>query len=155
MKIKGVDKLKRKLKAMPKVARDEIHGALQKSAAEMAATAKNFAPVKSGALRASIGYTFGEYAPENSNVRGVGGGGKLNDRDLTVTVHAGDAKAYYAAFVEFGTAPHENEGRFAGSEHPGASAHPYFFPAYRLVKKRVKSRISRATNKAAKKVAGR
>lgn len=166
MRIKGVDKLKRKLKAMPKVARDEIHGALQQSAAEMVSTAKNFAPVASGALRNSIDYTFGNYAPENSNVRGVGaGGGKLNDPDLTVTVHAGDAKAYYAAFVEFGTTGHAIEAKSAPAlnlhggvyaesvEHPGASARPFFFPAYRLVKKKVKGRISRATNKAAKKVA--
>jgi HK97 gp10 family phage protein len=125
---------------MPKIAREEIHGALKLSAEEMTSTAKSFAPVDSGDLRNSIGYTFGEYKPENSNVRGVtGGGGKLNDPDLTVSVHAGDAKAYYAAFVEFGTVD--------------TPAQKFFFPAYRLVKKRVKSRISRATSKAAKKVA--
>ena len=153
MKFRGVDKLKRKLKAIPVVARQEIHEALQQSAAEMTATARNFAPVDSYALRNSIGYTFGEYKAENANVRGVSGGGKLNDKDLTVTIHAGDAKAFYAAFVEFGTAAHTNKGKFAGSHNPGTSAGPFFFPAYRLVKKRVTSRISRATNKAAKKVA--
>lgn len=153
MRIKGVDQLKRKLRAMPQIARAEIHEALQQSAAEMTATARNFAPVDSGALRNSIGYTFGEYKAENANVRGVGGGGKLNDKDLTVTIHAGDARAFYAAFVEFGTAAHTNKGKFAGSHNPGASARPFFFPAYRLVKRRVKSRISRATSKAAKKVA--
>jgi HK97 gp10 family phage protein len=153
VKFRGVDKLKRKLRAIPQIAREEIHVALQQSAAEMADTAKNFAPVKSGTLRNSIGYTSGAYKAENANVRGVGGGGKLNDKDLTVTIHAGDAKAYYAAFVEFGTAPHTNKGKFAGSHNPGASARPFFFPAYRLVKKRVTSKISRATSRAAKKVA--
>lgn len=166
MKVKGVDKLKRKLKAMPKIARDEIHDALRQSAAEMVGTAKSFAPVKSGALRDSVGYTFGDYKPENSNVRGVvGGGSRLADPDLTVTIHAGDAKAYYAAFVEFGTAGHKIEAKLAPAlhlyggdfvesvDHPGAAARPFFFPAWRMVKKKVKGRVSRATTKAAKKVA--
>ncbi len=140
MKIEGKDRLKRKLQAMPKTARAEIRKALETSAAEMADTAKQFVPVASGDLKASIGYTFGDYRAENANVRGVsGGGGKLGDKDLTVTIHAGDAKAFYASFVEFGTV--------------NASANAYFFPAYRLVKRRVKGRVSRATNKAAKMVA--
>lgn len=166
MKFSGVSKLKRKLRALPAIAREEIHGALQESAAEMVATAKSFAPVKSGDLRNSIGYTFGKYTPENSNVRGVGVvGAKLNDPDLTVTIHAGDAKAFYAAFVEFGTAAHTITPKRPGGllnifgrtitkvEHPGAAARPFFFPAWRLVKKKAKGRVSRATNKAAKKVA--
>jgi HK97 gp10 family phage protein len=137
-----------------------------KSAAEMVGTAKSFAPVKSGALRDSVAYTFGEYRPANSNVRGVtGGGSKLNDPDLTVTIHAGDADAYYAAFVEFGTTSHKIEAKAAPAlhlyggdyvesvNHPGASARPFFFPAWRLVKKKVKGRVSRATTRAAKKVA--
>lgn len=154
MKFRGVDRLKRKLKRMPQVARKEIKAALQQSAEELAETAKSLAPVKSGALRDSIGYTFGNYKAENANVRGVsGGGGRLNDPDLTVTVHAGDAKAFYAAFVEFGTAGHKAGGKFKGAYIPPSPAQPYFFPAYRLVKRRVRSRISRATNKAARKVA--
>ncbi|MBN9243940.1 MAG: HK97 gp10 family phage protein [Mesorhizobium sp.] len=166
MKFAGVNKLKRKLRALPAIAREEIHGALQQSAVEMVEAARNFAPVKSGDLRNSIGYTFGKYSPENSNVRGVGvAANKLNDPDLTVTIHAGDAKAFYAAFVEFGTAAHTIKPKRPGGllnifgrtitkvEHPGAAARPFFFPAWRLVKKKAKGRISRATNKAAKKVA--
>ncbi len=166
MKFAGVNKLKRKLRALPAIAREEIHGALQQSAVEMVEAARNFAPVKSGDLRNSIGYTFGKYSPENSNVRGVGvAANKLNDPDLTVTIHAGDAKAFYAAFVEFGTAAHTIKPKRPGGllnifgrtitkvEHPGAATRPFFFPAWRLVKKKAKGRISRATNKAAKKVA--
>jgi HK97 gp10 family phage protein len=140
MKIQNRDRLKAKLAAIPKEARAEIHKALDKSATEMVETAQSFAPVKTGALRNSIGKTFGEYAADNPNVRGVTAGGGVGDPDLTVTIHAGDQEAYYAAFVEFGT--------------KAAPAHPYFFPAWRLLKKRVLSRIKRATTKAAKKVAG-
>jgi HK97 gp10 family phage protein len=127
VRIKGVDQLKRKLRAMPQAAKDEIRKALEASAQEITGTAKNFAPSRTGALRNSIGYSMGR--------EGLGTG-----NELSVTVHAGDDDAYYAPFVEFGTSR-------------GASARPFFFPAYRLVKKRVKSRISRATSKAAKKVA--
>lgn len=139
MKIKNKDRLKAKLAAIPKEARAEIHKALDKSATEMVQTAQSFAPVKSGKLRNSIGKTFGEYKADNPNVRGVTGSG-VADPELTVTIHAGDQEAYYAAFVEFGT--------------KAAPAHPYFFPAWRLLKKRVTSRIKRAMTKAAKKVAG-
>ena len=140
LKITGVDKLNRKLSRLPKAASAEIRKALDKSAAEIAATARNFSPFDTGALRNSIGYTFGQYVPENANVRGVTGGGRSRS-DLSVTIHAGDATAYYARWVEFGTAQ-------------GQPPNPFFFPAYRLGKKRARGRISRSLTKAAKIVAG-
>lgn len=129
-----------RLKAVPVLARAEIRKALEKSAGEMVSAAHSFAPIDSGDLRRSIGYTFGQYTPANANVRGVGsGGGGLQDPDLSVTIHAGDAKAYYAAFVEFGVVD--------------SPAKPYFYPAYRLTKKRAKGRVSRAVKAAAQKAA--
>lgn len=151
MKIQNLDRFKKKLAAIPVAARAEIQAALVQSGEEIAGLARSFAPKKSGDLARSIGSTIGQYTPENSNVRGVQA--TAGGHDLSVTIHAGDAKAYYAAFVEFGTAPHENGGLFKGSDNPGATAQPFFFPAYRLGKKKAKSRISRAINKAAKKVA--
>lgn len=151
MKISGVRRLNRKIAKLPDFVRAELDAALRTSAGEIVDLAKSFAPRKSGDLQNSIGFTVGEYIPENSNVRGVSarGGG----HDLSVTIHAGDAKAFYAAWVEFGTAPHINKGLYKGTENPGASAQPFFFPAWRLGKKRAKSRISRALTKAAKRVA--
>jgi HK97 gp10 family phage protein len=154
VKVRNVDRLKRKLRAMAPAAKAEIQKALVQSGDEIADVARTLAPKKSGALARSIGATLGQYVPDNSNVRGVAatGGG----HDLSVTVHAGDEEAYYAAFVEFGTAPHRQKSNpFNGGEHPGAKATPFFFPAYRLGKKRAKSRISRAMNRAAKKVASK
>jgi hypothetical protein len=54
--------------------------------------------------------------------------------DLVAAVKAGDAKAFYARWVEFGTQKMQ--------------ARPFFFPAYRALKKRVKSRINREMKKA-------
>lgn len=65
---------------------------------------------------------------------------KPGRHDLAVTVEAGGAEAFYARWVEFGT--------------PTAAAQQFFFPAYRALRKRIKSRITRASTKAAKKVAG-
>lgn len=152
MKTANVDRLKRKLAAMAPAAKAEIRKALSQSADEITALQRTAAPKRSGALARSIGNTFGQYTPDNSNVRGVSatGGG----HDLSVTLHAGDETAYYAAFVEFGTEPHrQRRNRFNGGEHPGAAPNPFFFPMFRLGKKRAKSRITRAINKAAKKVA--
>lgn len=153
MKIQGREKLRAKLRAIPQAAKEEIHKALAVSADEMAAVARTFVPKRTGALARSIGYTFGPYKAENANVRGFSAGGALQDPDLSVTIHAGDAAAYYAAFVEFGTKPHVAGGKYAGAQNPGTTAQPYFFPAYRLTKKKLRSRISRATTKAARKVA--
>lgn len=164
MKIKNLDRFKRKLAAMPVVARQEIHSALQASAEEITDLMKRSAPVRSGALKRSIDYTFGQYTPDNANVRGVTGGGR-GGHDLSVTIHAGDEVAYYAAFVEFGTQGHRIKADRAPAlhlygdvfkeevDHPGASARPFFYPSWRIGKKKAKSRITRATNNAAKKVA--
>lgn len=161
MKIKGKEDFLRQLKIMPEILREEIHKALRVSAEEMEDLAKRFAPVDSGALRASIGYTFGNYRPDNANVRGVSSSGSAarsakSETGLLVAVHAGDAKAWYASLVENGTSPHTIEPREAGGtlqfngteativHHPGASARPFFWPAYRLTRKRAKARLSRA-----------
>ena len=130
--------------------RRRMREALEKSAQEIIAMQKRLAPVDDGDLRNSIGYTFGFYQAENSNVRGVTAGGGA-DPDLSVTLHAGDAKAFYAAFVEFGTSgPYTVGGKFAGAQHPGITAQPYFFPAYRALRKRAKSRLTRAMKRGIK-----
>lgn len=154
----GIDKLKRQLAAMPKEARKTIRKALEKGAGNIVTTAKSFAPVADGDLRNSIGFTFGEYTADNSNVRGVsaGGGALGGDKDLSVTIHAGDEVAYYASFVELGTKAHKAGGYFAGSgvTIPAGAAQPFFFPAYRANKKRVQSAVNRAIKKAAKEAVG-
>jgi HK97 gp10 family phage protein len=151
MKIRNLDRLKRRIRQMPVATKAEIRAALDDGSSEMVDLAKTFVPKKRGALRDSIGKTWGEYKPENANVRGVSSGGA--GHELSVVIHAGDANSYYASWVEFGTAPHKNGGKFKGTQNPGAKASPYFFPAYRLLKKRMKSKLSRAMRRAIKKAA--
>lgn len=65
---------------------------------------------------------------------------KEGRHELAVIVQAGGPKAPHARWLEFGTTK--------------MRARPYFFPAYRSLRKRIKSRATRASKKAATKVAG-
>ncbi len=125
--------LNRKLARLPQVAKQEIRKALAKSADEIVALARNLAPVDSGALRRSIGWTWGA-APKGSVSLASASVGAL-----TLTIFAGNDEVFWARWQEFGTQHH--------------AAHPFFFVSYRALRKRAKSRISRATTSAAKKVA--
>jgi HK97 gp10 family phage protein len=138
MKIAGKDKFLRQLQALPQAMRDEIRTSLKVSAEETTDLMRRFVPVESGALRASIGYSFGE-APKgalSSAARTV-----KAEAGLAVTLFAGGGKAFYARFQEFGTQE--------------MSANPYFFPAYRLARKRVRARMARAMRAGAKKALGK
>lgn len=107
---------------------------LESGADDIVRTAKILVPVKSGATRASI------------RKERVAGG----DADLTIAVVAGGRTVPQARWIEFGTAPHINKGRFAGTQNPGMAAQPFFYPAYRLKKRAVKARVTRAMKKAIK-----
>lgn len=77
------------------------------------------------------------------------GGGDLRDslayyavpgfQGLKWRITAGDEKAFYARMVEFGT--------------PRNTASPFFYPAYRAVRRALKSRMSRAIRKVIKRIA--
>lgn len=149
-KVLGLDRLRKKLKRFPAVVEAEIKTAMETSANEIVALAKSLAPTDSGDLRNSIAWTYGD-APQGAIV--LGKVKASNSGNLKITVYAGGPDAYYARFIEFGTAPHLNGGRFAGTSNPGTAAQPFFYSAYRANRKRAKGRITRAVNKAAKKVA--
>lgn len=152
--IAGADSLNRKLRELPDAARRLIAPALEQSAQEVVNLARDLAPHgRTGELRDSIDWQWGGTEGGSSELGTV----RLEGRgagNLTITIFAGDDRAFYARWIEFGTAPHINRGRFRGSENPGTRARPFFFPAYRAVRKKVKSRVSRAVTKSAKQVAG-
>ena len=144
-RIIGLAKLHKKLQRMPDVAKARIRTAMEQGANEIVAMMRNLVPVDSGALRDSIGWTWGK-APQGAMTIGKMAASNLAG-DLTITIYAGtrdkklgDTDAYYARFVEFGT--------------KNMAASPYFYVSYRANKKKVRSRIRRATTAAAKEVAG-
>ena len=117
-----------------KAPRERIIPVLLKSADELASTQKALAATSrdTGALINSIEVTRpGHSTPAYSQ---PGGARVANATEFIVT--AGNTDVRYAHLVEFGTANNE--------------AQPFFWPAVRLLRKRLQNRIDRAANKAIK-----
>lgn len=131
--ITGLSELRTKLlRTIPDEAKREIQASLAKSGNEVVALAQALAPVDEGALRASIKMTTaGELTPL------YGGGGQQKVGELAVRVTAGNSTVRHAAHVEFGTEK--------------MAARPYFFPAWRTLRRRIRSRTSRAIRQAIQK----
>ena len=145
----GLDRLNRKLKKLPLAAEKRVKEAMEVGANEIVALMKSLVPVDSGDLRDSIGWTWGERPKYSQAIATV----KSTDGKLALTIYAGNSKVRYAHLVEFATAAHVNGGMFAGTMHPGTKAQPFFFVSWRALRRRTKSRITRAITKSAKEVA--
>lgn len=144
----GLASLNRRLNAIPKRAREAVQPALEKAGNALAKDVARLAESSrdSGELIASIKVTTaGHQTPPYSQ---PGGGQVVPENQVLVTV--GDTSVRYAHLVEYGTAPHENRGEFAGTHHPGTQAQPFFWPAFRLNRKKLARSIKRAVGKAVK-----
>ncbi len=127
---KQSDRLSRRLKAIPVAVKKAVVPALEASGKELVATMRNLAPEDTGDLKNSIKYTMpGDATPPYSQP-----GGSTVARENQVLVTAGNTDVRYPHLVEYGTADTE--------------AQPYFWPAFRLKRKRLASRIKRAIGKA-------
>ncbi|MEQ8292766.1 MAG: HK97 gp10 family phage protein [Roseovarius sp.] len=154
----SLKKFQARMRAIPKAARDAVIPALERSAEEIADTARALVPVDDGDLEASIDWQHGPPPPESRLAKSTGG-----DPSLMVTVFAGNDEVFWAPFVEFGTQAgiagqrvtskgagnkQSKKGRLSYRTHPGTPAQPFFYPAYRLNKTRIERRIKRAVAKA-------
>jgi HK97 gp10 family phage protein len=125
-----LDRLKKRLEAIPKEVRKAVEPALIKSGEELKDRMQHLAPVDSGALRDSITVTPpGQSAPPYSQP-----GGSRTAKEIEVLVTVGNTDVRYPHLVEYGTIQ--------------APAQPFFWPAYRLSKARIQRRIKRAIGKA-------
>lgn len=124
------------MEAIPLAVREAVKPAPAKSGNEIADMMRHLAPVDSGALKESIAVTLpGNVAPAYSQ---PGGSRVAGETEVLVTV--GDHEVRYAHLVEYG---HSNG--FGGSIVP---PHPFFWPAFRLARKKAENRIKRAIGKA-------
>jgi len=124
------NRLKKRLAAIPRAVKQAVVPALMTSGNELADRMRVLAPEDTGALRDSIAVTPpGGTTPPYSQP-----GGAQTAGETQVLVTAGNDDARYPHLVEYGTAE--------------AAAQPYFWPAYRLTKKRAANRIKRAIGKA-------
>lgn len=102
-----------RLKKVAPAIKRRVNVALETGAAEYAGMMQRLAPVADGDLRDSIVY----YA-------------RLDAEGLVWIVSAGDDRAWYARWVEFGT--------------PTTRAQSFFYPSVRALRRRVKARVVRA-----------
>lgn len=123
-------RLQRRMNAIPQAVRDAVTPALVKSGEELVARMRALAPEDTGALKASITATPpGGTTPAYSQP-----GGATTAGPNQVLVTAGNEHVRYPHLVEYGAAH--------------APAQPFFWPAYRLTKKRIANRVKRAIGKA-------
>lgn len=116
--------------AIPEGVKQAVVPALIRSGDELVSRMQTLAPIDTGALRDSIVATPpGQATPAYSQP-----GGSTVVPENAVYVTAGNRDVRYPALVEFGTSH--------------SKAEPYFWPAFRLTKKRITNRVKRAIGKA-------
>jgi HK97 gp10 family phage protein len=126
------ERLRKRLEAIPKAVRDAVQPALKASGQQLTDAMKALAEPSrdTGALIDSITFTTaGNSTPPYSEP-----GGSRVVPENTVLVTAGNTAVRYAHLVEYGTSH--------------SKAEPFFWPAYRLLKKKLSGRIKRAASKA-------
>lgn len=133
--IEGADRVSRIFKQLPREASEEIAHALNLGAREIADAAEVLVPVDTSELKQDIQI-------ETTGIRARNDGRAAVAR-VVVGTKAGTAqKAFRQEF-----------GRAKSDGHPGHDPQSFFFTAYHAKRKRVRSRVARAINKAAKAMA--
>ncbi|MDF1600165.1 HK97 gp10 family phage protein [Mesorhizobium sp. YIM 152430] len=125
-----IARLQRRLEAIPKSVREAVQPSLVQSGEELAGLMRQLAPEDEGDLKESIAVTApGDQTPAYSQP-----GGSRVAGELEVLVTVGDEQTRYPHLQEYGTSHHE--------------AQPFFWPAFRLLRKRLQNRTKRAVAKA-------
>jgi hypothetical protein len=148
--IEGRERLRLKFQALPGAIRAEVQKAVRTSAEELVGLQKRLAPQDKGALRDSIRYEITEGEEYRATV--MAGGTEATKREVR---KGSGVFTDEAILKEYGTKPHPAGGKFAGAKIPAEPARPFFFPAYRALRKRIKGRISRAITTGVKKASQR
>ena len=113
-------RLRARLAKIPDIAREAAASAMEECAAEIVAEMKMLAPVDSGDLRDSIGWTWGDIPAGSFMIDEIRSGKNAGQQyaTLRIKIYAGSREAFYARFIEFGT-------------KTGVRAQPFFFAAYK------------------------
>lgn len=139
----GADALTRKLEWAKIAAAEKLRPALIKSGEEIAADMRQLAESsrRSGDLIESIYVTGpGETTPAHS-----ADGGQRTAGEYEVIVTAGDSDTRHSHLVEGGTAERQHAD---GTPTGTMPAKPFFNPAYRLNRDRIRRRLRRIINRA-------
>lgn len=138
-------RLRARLAKVPDVARIAAARAMEEGAAEIVKEMKALAPVlkqptkgrTAGALRDSIGWTWGDVPAGSFTIADVRSGKNKGDQyaTLRLSIYAGSKEAFYARFVEFGTSR-------------GMPARPFFYLVWRQRRAQFRKRIRDAVRAA-------
>ena len=98
-------RLRARLAKIPDIAREAAAAAMEEGAQEIVDAMKMAAPVDSGDLRDSIGWTWGEVPAGSFVIDEIRSGKNKGDQyaTLRIKIYAGNREAFYARFQEFGT----------------------------------------------------
>lgn len=159
-RLTGLKELEAALGNLPgAVGKTTARAALRKAAAPMLAKAKELAPVKSGKLKGSIKIGTKLNGRQKKMRRAL-----TADERAAVELFIGPsylkgAGGRHGHLVEFGTAPHQNKGKFKGTLHPGTAPQPFMRPAWEAEKgptlERIKPLLYKAIERAAKREAAK
>ena len=134
--VSGSEELTARLGAIPAEIMRELRPALVRGAQEIADAAEELAPEDTGDLVNTIAVTGpGETTPPYAS-----GGGKVTAKPNQALVTVGAPDMRHGHLQEFGTSHHE--------------AQPFLRPAFRLKRRKVESRITRALRAAIKRISG-
>lgn len=126
----GLSSFQRRMRAIPKAAREAVKPALMQGAYEIADIMEDLAPEDEGDLKNSITVTGpGQATPPYSQ---PGGSTVVPENEAAIT--AGSTDVRYPHLQEYGTRHH--------------AAQPFFWPAVRLGRKKAMNRIKRAIGNA-------
>lgn len=145
MSIDGLADLNRRFKAIPAALRVPVRVEMEKQADDLVRLMKSLAPNRR--IADSIEWTWGA-APKDATVLAQSESADRMRITVFVRIGAGDTKGWDGHWWEFGTA--ERIQKTTGRKTGRMTAQPFFFPAFRANRRRIKSGITRAMNKALK-----
>lgn len=149
--VRGSKQLNDKLKALRQKTQGHVRKGLAEAAGEMVAMMKRQVPDGPGTgiydLKGTIKWHFGAEEGGGSDAK------TGRSASTTAIITAGDEHNIEARWVEFGTAPHINQGSRPGTQNPGTAPRPYFFTSYRALKRRAKQLVRKSINEAVREVA--
>ncbi|WPY93160.1 HK97-gp10 family putative phage morphogenesis protein [Limimaricola variabilis] len=129
VKIEGLRDLERELAKLPKsTGKAALRRVLKKAATPLAEDMRSRAPTGDTAtddLADSIAVSTKLSTRQARLHRRM----FRNDR-AAVEMFVGPGPLPQAVYAEFGTAPHINKGRYAGTQHPGTAPQPFVRPAW-------------------------
>lgn len=139
-------RLQARLARVPDIARIAAVRAMEEGAAQIVAEMKRAAPVlkspdkrrQAGALRDSIGWTWGDVPAGSFTIADIRSGKNKGDQyaTLRIKIYAGSKEAFYARWLEFGTV-----------ENP---AQPFFFHVWKKHRAKFRRRIREEVRRAIK-----